>query len=52
MGLVVPAPSLKPKDSIGRMSVGYPNSESDYDRRFLVSFAEALKGTLGREALR
>lgn len=47
-----PAPPLKPKDSIGRMSVGYPGSESGYDRRFLASIAAALKGTLGREAVR
>jgi len=38
---------------MGRMSVGYPRSESDYyDRRFLASFADALMGTLRREAVR
>ena len=47
-----PAPPLKPKDSFGWMSVGYPRSESDYDRRNVVSFADAFKGTLGREAVR
>ena len=30
MRLSLPAPPSKPKDSIGRMSVGYPRSESDY----------------------
>jgi hypothetical protein len=34
------------------MSVGYPRSESDYDRRFLGYFADALKGTVGWEAVR
>jgi hypothetical protein len=34
------------------MSVGYPRSESDYDRWFLASFADALMGTLRREAVR
>ena len=48
----LPAPPLKPKDSIGLMSVGYPRSESNYDRRFLAYFAEALMGTLRREAVR
>jgi hypothetical protein len=48
----LPAPPLKPKDSIGRMSIGYPTSESEYDRRFLVSFADALKGILGQETVR
>jgi hypothetical protein len=48
----LPAPQLKPKVSIGRMSIGYPTSESDYDRRFLVSFADALKVILGQETLR
>jgi hypothetical protein len=28
--LSLPAPTSKPRDSIGRMSVGYPRSESDY----------------------
>jgi hypothetical protein len=47
-----PAPPLKPKDSFGWMSVGYPRSESDYDRWFLASFADALMGTLRREGVR
>ena len=47
-----PEPPLKPKDSIGRMSVGFPGSESGYDQRFLASIAAALKGTLWREAVR
>jgi hypothetical protein len=34
------------------MSVDYPRSESDdYYRRFLGYFADALKGTVGREAI-
>ena len=37
---------------MGRMSVGYPRSECDYDRRTVVSFADALKGIFGREAVR
>ena len=64
MGLSVSAPPLKPKDSIGRMSVDYPRSESDYDHQlervarglaraeFLASFAGALKDALGRKPLR
>ena len=51
MGLSVSAPPLKPRDSIGRMSVDYPRSESDYYRQFLGYFADALKGTVGREAI-
>jgi hypothetical protein len=41
---------LKPKDSIGRMSVDHPRSERDCDRRFLASFADALNGAIRREA--
>ena len=33
VGLSVPSPLLKPRDRIGRMSVGYPRSEDDYDRQ-------------------
>jgi hypothetical protein len=48
VGLGGPAP-----DSIGPMSVGYTRSESEYyDRRSLASFADALMGTLRREAVR
>jgi hypothetical protein len=34
------------------MNVEYPRSESDRDHRFLLSFADALKGTFGPEKVR
>jgi hypothetical protein len=61
VGLSVSASPLKPRDSIGRMSVDYPRSVSDYDHQlkpvsrglawagFLASFAG---DTLGRKPLR
>ena len=42
MGLSVPAPPLKPRDSIGRMSVGYPRSESGYVFASLAVFSGLL----------
>jgi hypothetical protein len=42
VALGVPAPPLKPRDSIGRMSVGYPRSESGYVFASLAVFSGLL----------